>query len=354
MILMCKDCSVEFNVLDDKKGITPVRCKQCREKKKQRNRDKEKYEKQSNNPKDYANIVVLNQKISLHAKRKELLRAKLLYDKAKRLQWINSHTFAATLNAYVRCGDLQGAHQVFTELCENPDITLDIVSCTTMLKGFAIRGDMKGCIGIVEMMENSNVIPNIRTCNTFLRCCVIVGDVHQAEKMIVKMPKEFKIEPDISSWEYLISILCQSLQIHKALPIAGRLKENYKDELIVIASGLAAIHLSIAKAAMILNNVKICRKSIAQAEDALKLDQMIDLDDISKGNNDELSGGVTKRLTGGKRSWKDYNAAREDSLQVFRSHKRSEIRSQLAELTKKSSSSALVSSDRVDYFVKFF
>ena len=80
----------------------------------------------------------------------------MLYEKAKGSNG-SIHTFAATLNAYVRYADLQGAHQVFTELCEN---RYNFRHCVMYnhVRGFAIRGDMKGCIGIVAMMENSNVI----------------------------------------------------------------------------------------------------------------------------------------------------------------------------------------------------
>ena len=348
--IVCKDCSkqFDFNGKVQKGHSEPIRCRVCRDAKRQRNaegnkrgntqisRDKSHPSKIMKTEVEHANVVILNQEISQHAKRKELAEAKHLYIKAKSLQWVNSHTYAAILNAHVRCGDMKGATEIFSELQSDPTMPLDIVSCTTMLKGYGSSGDIGNCVKIIRIMEDSKpmLIPNIRTCNTFLRCCVLVGDKDQAENMITKMTKQYKITPDISSWEYLITLLCQALQIHKALPIVGRLKDKHKDDLNSIASGLAAIHTCIAKAAVVVGDLKICRKSIIHAEEALKLDELY-VDDNSSIYNMSGSGSDAKgkQLTGGKRSWKEIDATREDSLQIFREHRRSELRLQLDEIS---------------------
>lgn len=91
------------------------------------------------------------------------------------------------------------------------------------------------------------VAPNIRTINTLLRgihllisfsalisivqfACAIVGcvqsgDVVNAEILFTLAQKEFHVEFDMSSWEYLVSLQCQALRLDKVLPLMGRLKD---------------------------------------------------------------------------------------------------------------------------------
>ena len=148
--------------------------------------------------------------------------------------------------------------------------------------------------------------------------------------------KEYKVAPDISSWEYLINLLCQCLCIHKALPIVGRLKGGNSNGIGVssssssssssnggggggedtdysLASGLAAIHTSIARAAVILGDLKVCRRSIVQAEEALVQDESFE---TAHGHG--ATPGQQPRATGGKKSWREeVDVTREESLQVL-------------------------------------
>lgn len=267
--------------------------------------------------------VKINKQIAQHAKRKELQEVVLLFNDAKSRGFINSHTYASTLNTYVRCGDLEKAMLLFDEIRTHATLKLDVISCTTMMKGYGSRGDIRGCLYILEAMEKAKpkVIPNVRTLNTFLRCCVLLGERDKAEVTMQKMIKEHKIVPDISSWEYLVTLQAQSLCLDKALPIIGRLRGKNDPS---IAGGLAAMNISLARAAIFTEDHKLCRRCISSAEAFLLTDENYnpEVEVLERPDVQEVSGG--------KRSWKQSNESRQQSLKVFRGHKAAEMRQDIA------------------------
>ena len=153
---------------------------------------------------DRAQAVSLNKEIAFHASRKNLNQARAAFDKAVANGWANNHTYAAILNAYVRCGDIEGARSVFSELESSPKVKLDVVSATTMIKGLCGVGDVTGAISLLRAMKARHppVAPNIRTVNTVLRGCVSTGSVREGDEVFGMLKKEFLIPPDQSSWEY--------------------------------------------------------------------------------------------------------------------------------------------------------
>jgi pentatricopeptide repeat protein len=145
--------------------------------------------------------VALNKDIALHATRKELTEAMILFDKAVTNGWANSHTYSgiyllqhlillpnpfiqsytysAAINANIRCGDISGASRLFKKLRDTKGrgLKMDVITCTTMMKGYTSIGDIASSLKLFQDMSSANprVIPNIRTINTFLRGCVTTG-----------------------------------------------------------------------------------------------------------------------------------------------------------------------------------
>jgi len=134
----------------------------------------------------------------------------------------------------------------------------------------------------------------------------------------------------------LTTLLCQSLDLNKALPIVGRLR-GLKDN--SIAGGIAAIDVSIARAALLSGEFKTCRKVLGTAEEGIRVDEAYVEPEDGAGDDDQAA-------TGGKRSWKTTDETRDLSLQVrirhntiginttfylsnyrqvFREHRRSEL-----------------------------
>jgi pentatricopeptide repeat protein len=199
--------------------------------------------------KDRSEAVALNKEIAQHASRKQLTEAMTLFEKAISLGWANSHTYAAAINANIRCGSVSGAATLFERLRKTKGLKMDVITCTTMLKGFCSEGDIARSVQLFEEMDKSHppVVPNIRTINTFLRGCVITGDIENADRMIVKTQKDYLLAPDVSTWEYLVTLLCQGLLLDKAAPIVGRLQNDT-----TMSADLGGMNVVIAKAASLL------------------------------------------------------------------------------------------------------
>jgi pentatricopeptide repeat protein len=201
--------------------------------------------------KDRSDAVALNKEIAQHASRKQLTEAMTLFEKALSLGWANSHTYAAAINANIRCGSVSGATSLFERLRKTKGLKMDVITCTTMLKGFTSEGDMARSVQLFEEMDKSHppVVPNIRTINTFLRGCVLTGDIENADRMILKTQKDYSLVPDVSTWEYLVTLLCQGLLLDKAAPIVGRLQNDT-----TMSADLGGMNVVIAKAASLLGD----------------------------------------------------------------------------------------------------
>lgn len=285
----------------------------------------------------HAAAVQLNQEIAKHARRKELTLAMQLYDKAVITDVANTRTFAAVINCNVRCGNLPQACSIFEKLkTYKKGMKVDTIICTTLLKGICEQGDIPRAINLFAEMGKLGVVPNIRTMNTFFRGCVQVGAIDEADQMMGRMQREWQISPDVSSWEYLVVLLCQGLRLEKLLPIMGRLKGDTK----IPRESMSAMQAKLACAASLLGDLKTSRKALVAAKEEFgKIGQIIPqnfsekhLIDSGSGEDDdyEVQGSyknfIERSASGGKRAWKaESDATRDDSLVHFLEHKRTEL-----------------------------
>ena len=279
-----------------------------------------------------AKVVALNNDISKCAKQKDLDRAVEYFESAVLSGWANSHTYAAIINAYVRCGEIEEATRIYDSLKNlsassittntSNRVKIDVISCTTLMKGYCSGGDLNQAKKILNDMLTASpkIIPNIRTINTFLRGCVLVGALQDAEEIFPRIQHEFSLTPDISSWEYLVILLSQGLLLDKVFPIIGRLR-NEKS----LSGGVAAMCVNLSRAAAILYEIKTCRRYLSLASKLLQDDEELQLElnitsithlsnqDITeeKGKNNQ------KQTIGGKQAWRnDLEDARTQSLEV--------------------------------------
>jgi hypothetical protein len=142
-----------------------------------------------------------------------------------------------------------------------------------------------------------------------------------------KLIKEYKIVPDISSWEYMVTLHAQCFCFDKALPIIGRLRES-KDA--SISGSLAAMNISVAKAALFVQDRKLCRRCITSAETFLKADEVYT---VTGDRGRETESADPQEASGGKRSWKVADESRQQSLDVFREHKSAEMKQDICNLS---------------------
>jgi pentatricopeptide repeat protein len=218
--------------------------------------------------------VQINNSIAQHGKRKELDEAMALFTEALQLNCDNSHTYAAIINANVRCGKLAAASDIYQQMLKKGR-KKDVIICTTLLKGYCQMEDMLNAVELyVSMLSNkpTAIIPNIRTINTMLRGCIFIGEVGLCELLTATAQREHKLQLDITSWEYLMTLLTQSLQLDKAMPILGRLKamltQIHSVEKVLEGDScsssdgntLLSVHVNTARAAAMLGDWKLCNK----------------------------------------------------------------------------------------------
>lgn len=273
-----------------------------------------------------AQLVEMNKEIARYASRKELENAEYVFNDLVSKGWANVHSYSAIMNVYIRCGDLESCARIFNSMRSETRIKMEVVSCTTMLKGYCGEGNMRSAVVLLNDMATSQpvVAPNIRTLNTVLRGCVITGSIALAESILAKMglQKDYTVEPDASTWEYVVGLLCQGLHLPKVLPIIGRLKADRG-----AVPGLGTMLTNIAKAAVILGDWKLTSKMLTLATDSLKQsDEQDKLIDGGGDGNDEDNEAIremrekssSQLATGGRQSWKKgtANDSRDLSLKV--------------------------------------
>jgi pentatricopeptide repeat protein len=139
---------------------------------------------------------------------------------------------------------------------------LDVVSCTTMIKGYCGDGDLTAALRLIDDMEAAEpqVLPNIRTANTYLRGCLIFGAVEPAVTMLERL-LAWKVAPDTSTYEYVLALLSQGLQLERCQEL---LKQSANRNLISVMQ-----HLSVARCAALLGQWEACGAALDKADTML-------------------------------------------------------------------------------------
>lgn len=233
------------------------------------------------------------------------------------------------LNVHVRCGDIIGAHEIFEELKAKKSIKLDVVACTTMMKGYSGNCDINNAKKLLATMIASKppVLPNIRTVNTFLRGCVMAGAIVEADQVVYRMKKDYQVTADVSTHEYLITLLCQGLMLDKVYPMVGRIKNDP-----LLQSGIDAIQVSIGRAAAMLGDWKQAKKACQAAEEVLNHNNAGDGDERCLPPHEDVEGDDDGKGSagGGKRAWKAISDdSRAESLRMFRQHRGGELQREI-------------------------
>ena len=140
-------------------------------------------------------IVTANNEISQHAQRKQLAEAAARFEALGELK--NSHSYAAIVNAHVRCGDVAGAAERVLAM-KAAGLRPCVVTYTSLIKGYCAEGRLGEAEAVLREMEAAKpkVLPNVRTANTMLRGCLLTGDVPRALQIFKRMPKSWNLQPD--------------------------------------------------------------------------------------------------------------------------------------------------------------
>jgi pentatricopeptide repeat protein len=256
-------------------------------------------------------VVRLNNEIARLAGRRDANAAEMIFLNLRELGVANTHSFASMINAYVQCGDIVKAADLLDQLKMDKRLKLDIVSCTSLMKGYSKNGNIPASMQLLKDMDiaKPKVIPNIRTLNTFLRGCIVAGAVSEATQVFTDITKTHKLSADVSSWEYLVTLLSQSLCVDKIHPIIGRLGSDVE-----MLSGLGLMYLNLARACALLGDIKAGTKAVRAARESLDKNEAAELANGDCGYKEDEE----RVVSGGKRSWRQQedNSSRDQSLQV--------------------------------------
>eukprot|EP00940_MAST-03C_sp_MAST-3C-sp2_P000964 g964.t1 len=258
-----------------------------------------------------------NEELAVCASRKQLDKAIALF---RSFPSGNAHTHAIMINVFVRCGKVDRAETFLRKMIEK-GLQPGIVSYTSLLKGFCnperVQKDptLRRSLRLVVQMLASKppVVPNVRTCNTLLRGCLWVGNADVAENLIVRMRDEWNTKPDESSWEYLVTLLCQSLKLNRASRLARAISKALGPD----SSAALTMWINVAESAALLDDRKLVNAALSEARKRLDAQ---DSDDRSRGTDASESAGQ-----GGKRGW-HATESRAESAHIFAAHRRAQLR----------------------------
>ena len=310
-----------------------------REEGKKRKRDDDEEEEEKGHPDlkkalrrlQASRVKSMNNQLAIFANRKQMKEAESLLRTMKKQKLANTHTYAIAINCYVRCEQIRKAEELLEEM-SGPEI----VCYTSLLKGYCnaerVQKDpqLLKARALIDRMIKSNVIPNIRTCNTLLRGCLWVGASGVAQEILLEMTRTWKIKPDESSWEYIVTLLCQSLKLQKALKIVRNVTKTA-----ISSSSSMSMWCNVAQCAALLGDVSVAREAMSVVQRVLSEHETSSAAaaDVTTTTIDDDSKSAV--LSGGKRGWHRQSKirrenrtsdSRSESNSVFRSHRVDQIR----------------------------
>ena len=168
------------------------------------------------------------------------------------------------------------------------DILPNIVTYTTLLRGYADCGDLDGTMALLGIMKQNDVMVNDRTLNTVLRGFVHIGEVEKIFELFCCISSDRVDEetvfavfhcvvPNASSYEMMISALCQALRIDDALTVLEFMVSQPQKSVGVSAGGHTVgidqnprVYLALATAALFIKDISRCELWIGLCDKYLK------------------------------------------------------------------------------------
>ncbi|CAN6913480.1 unnamed protein product [Brassica oleracea] len=124
----------------------------------------------------------------------------------------NLHSCNVLLDLYARCGRVEEAKTLFSEMVEK-----NSVSWTTLIVGLAVNGFGKEAIELFKDMESEEeLLPCEITFVGILYACSHCGMVDEGFEYFRRMRDEYKIEPRIEHFGCMVDLLARAGEVKKA------------------------------------------------------------------------------------------------------------------------------------------
>uniref|UniRef100_A0A7S1RIE9 tRNA (guanine(46)-N(7))-methyltransferase n=1 Tax=Alexandrium catenella TaxID=2925 RepID=A0A7S1RIE9_ALECA len=309
----------------------------------------------------------MNRRFAELAQVRDLKGTREVLGELERRGWANPHSYAAAVHGLCRCGDWREAEAALGRAEAKrlfrigSGIASGVIARTSMLRGYCeCARDLSKARKLLARMERDTTKvarPNTRTANTFLRGCLQLGAVADAKALLNRMESQWGKEeprdqgeggedpqakaegegeekgatsgervgsPDASSYEMVVSLLCQALCYDEAAVTAKRALKQ-----LGASPGSAGMFVSIARAAALRGDTPAAKASLGRCHHLVQDEERMQ----GKGTYKSDTAG-----SGGKRAtWKLHEdgqdgSARVRSLEVFLAHRRSEVRAELKEV----------------------
>lgn len=294
------------------------------------------------------------------SQQKKLEEAMLLYRDKKNDNVRDSYHACLLIDCCSRCGDVISAEEIVNQLTIN-DVNTEIY--TALMKGYVHGGKINKAMQLFRKMTKINTLEhqraNIRTLNTLLRGCMwtaamvemkyeVVGGVVTSEEAWDLYQKQVSstTTPDASSYEYSITLLCQSLRTDEATDRIKEFQTNHnvtiKGKACIVGSDhtiletLAVSYLALGRAFALLGNMEEMWISVQRCLSAVRSSRNILMNETTSEKNDHHN---SSKIVGGKQAWKnksevDENSSRMTSNVTYRTHRLSELETDAIELLK--------------------
>lgn len=111
----------------------------------------------------------------------------------------------AIVNFYCKCGDLETAHQVFSEMPRK-----NVISWNTLISGLAFNGKGELGVDLFEEMLSRGTKPNDSSYVGVLTCCVHAGLLQKGRHFFSSMMAQHKILPKLEHYGCMVDLLGRS------------------------------------------------------------------------------------------------------------------------------------------------
>ncbi|GMH08907.1 hypothetical protein Nepgr_010747 [Nepenthes gracilis] len=124
----------------------------------------------------------------------------------------NQRVSNALISMYSRCGNIEFAHRVFSEMQEK-----NIISWTSMITGFSKHGFATRALEMFKEMIEAGIKPNEITYIAVLSACSHVGMISEGRKHFGSMYNEYGILPRMEHYACMVDLLGRSGLLIEAL-----------------------------------------------------------------------------------------------------------------------------------------
>lgn len=137
------------------------------------------------------------------------------------------------VNMYAKCGSIEESWNVFEKMP-----TRDVVSCNSMLGGFAIHGDAKKALQLFEQMHQDGVEMNGVTFVCLLSACSHGGLVDEGLHNFKSMEAVYGVPPTAEHYSCTVDMLCRAGHLQEAEDIINTM--SFEPDESVLQALLAA------------------------------------------------------------------------------------------------------------------